>query len=78
MRTLPDKVVVQINDTHPAFAIPELMRILLDEVLAELGRHGIVSRIFNYTNHTVMRKRWRYGGGCSGTAAAGYIPTLLR
>ncbi len=57
VRTLPDKVVLQINDTHPAFAIPELMRILLDE--EQLGwdeAYGIVSRIFNYTNHTVMQE----------------------
>lgn len=57
VRTLPDKVVIQINDTHPALAIPELMRILLDE--EKLGwdeAFGIVSRVFNYTNHTVMQE----------------------
>jgi starch phosphorylase len=57
VRTLPDKVVVQINDTHPAFAIPELMRILLDEERLNWDEaYGIVSRIFSYTNHTVMRE----------------------
>ncbi len=57
IRTLPDKAVVQINDTHPALAIPELMRLLMDE--EHMGwddAYGIVSRIFNYTNHTVMRE----------------------
>ena len=57
LRTLPDKVVLQINDTHPTLAIPELMRILLDE--EHMGwdeAYGIVSRVFNYTNHTVMQE----------------------
>ena len=57
VRTLPDKVVLQINDTHPAFAIPELLRILLDEEhLGWEDAYDIVSRIFNYTNHTVMQE----------------------
>jgi len=55
--SLPDKVVIQINDTHPALAIPELMRILLDEEgLGWDEAYGIVSSVFNYTNHTVMQE----------------------
>ncbi len=57
VRTLPEKAVVQINDTHPALAIPELMRILMDaEGLGWDEAYAIVSRVFNYTNHTVMRE----------------------
>ena len=57
VRTLPEKIVIQINDMHPALAIPDLMRILLDE--ENLGwdeAYDITSRVFNYTNHTVMHE----------------------
>ena len=37
-RALPDKVAIQLNDTHPAMAVPELMRILLDQAQLRLGR----------------------------------------
>ncbi len=57
IRALADYAVIQINDTHPALAIPELMRILMDEeALGWDEAYGIVSRVFNYTNHTVMRE----------------------
>lgn len=52
---LPDKVAIQLNDTHPAIAVAEMMRLLLD-------RHGLdwetawdlSARVFAYTNHTLM------------------------
>ena len=52
---LADKVAIHINDTHPTLAIPELMRILLDDCGYTWEKSwDIVTKVFAYTNHTVM------------------------
>jgi starch phosphorylase len=52
---LPDKAAIQLNDTHPTLAVPELMRLLLDE--AKLGwpeAWTLTQRTLAYTNHTLL------------------------
>jgi starch phosphorylase len=54
-RSLPDKAAIQLNDTHPALAVPELMRILLDEARLDWDTAwDLTRRTLAYTNHTLL------------------------
>ena len=62
MKTLPDKAVFHINDTHPGLAIAEMMRILMDgKGLGWDEAQAVTNRCMAYTNHTIMSEaleRW--------------------
>ena len=55
LENLPEKAVIQLNDTHPAIAIAEMMRLLVDEHDVEWEKAWrVTQRLFAYTNHTLL------------------------
>ena len=55
VRTLPDKAAIQLNDTHPAVSVAELLRLLIDHHGLDFDEAwDIAKRTFGYTNHTLL------------------------
>ena len=61
LENLPESISLQLNDTHPVFAIPELIRLLMLKNVTFNKAFEIARKVFNFTNHTIMGEaleRW--------------------
>ncbi len=59
---LAEKTAIQLNDTHPAIGVAELMRILLDvHQIPWEDAWEMTRETFSYTNHTLLPRRWKAG-----------------
>lgn len=61
LENLPESISLQLNDTHPVFAIPELIRLLMLKKVTFNKAFEIARKVFNFTNHTIMGEaleRW--------------------
>ena len=54
LSTFPDFTAIQLNDTHPTLAIPELIRLLKKEGVSTASALAVCRRVFSFTNHTIM------------------------
>ncbi len=54
--SLPLYVAVQLNDTHPVIAVPELIRLLMERGVSFTSAMDIATKVFHYTNHTIMQE----------------------
>lgn len=60
IKKLYEKVAIQMNDTHPTVAVPELMRLLIDvEGLTWEEAWEVTTKTCAYTNHTIVQRRWK-------------------
>ena len=72
-----EKNVIQINDTHPALVIPELMRILMDDAGFDWDTRGISQKFRRLTNHTVLAEALEPGRRAHGDAAPARVWEII-
>lgn len=79
LENLPEKAAIHINDTHPTLAIPELMRVLLDECgFTWENAEELCRRLFSYTNHTVLPEALEHWDSAMFSALLPRIFTIVK